>query len=300
MIGARIRAARYACARGWRALYESPGVPLAAILTLTVCATVFVWVALVWINAAVWAEQWGVDAPVTAFVEGDAESLALEQLAEQLAAVPEVADVRVTSQEQAWKRLESAFADDAALLREVSEVAMPAILEVYLGKAADDAFTAALVAKLENHALVTEVVGTQVWVRELEDTLAVLRSCLVITGFVVALAAILVVACAMRLSALARRQELAVLRLVGATPTFIRGSFWLSGALEGMVAAALALASSWWLFAGIQAPLEGGLSWVLAGPLQFFTPGQCMLGVCVGGLLGGIGSHFATAGLLEV
>ena len=45
----------------------------------------------------------------------------------------------------------------------------------------------------------------------------------------------------LRLAVLARRDEINIMQLVGATPSFIRGPYLVAGALQGLVAAGLAL-----------------------------------------------------------
>jgi cell division protein FtsX len=69
-------------------------------------------------------------------------------------------------------------------------------------------------------------------------------------------ASLLIIVNTIRLAVAARRQEIEIMSLVGATPAFIRGPFMLEGALQGALAALVASL----LLAGAYALLAAGLA----------------------------------------
>jgi len=82
------------------------------------------------------------------------------------------------------------------------------------------------------------VFGTPVVDRLVALTRAV-RSGGTVLAALLGLASLLIIVNTIRLAVAARRQEIEIMALVGATPAFIRGPFMLEGALQGALAAAL-------------------------------------------------------------
>jgi cell division transport system permease protein len=105
-------------------------------------------------------------------------------------------------------------------------------------------------------------------------------------------AAVLLIATTIRLSAYARRRELGIMRLVGASNRFIQTPFILEGVLAALVGSALASVAIW---AGIEFGVEGYLrdrvafitTWVGAGELWIVIPVIIALGVVLAALSAG-------------
>jgi cell division transport system permease protein len=96
------------------------------------------------------------------------------------------------------------------------------------------------------------------------------------------------VAATIRLGVEARRDELAVLRLVGATEGFVRAPFLLEGIVTGALGAAVALGLLLCTFRAATPRLAEVLgSWLSSAPLSFFPPLACV-GIVLGGALLGL------------
>lgn len=106
------------------------------------------------------------------------------------------------------------------------------------------------------------------------------------------LSAIVLIANTIRLAIYARRDEVAIMKLVGASNWFIRVPFLLEGMIEGVVGAALAVFTVWLLSTSLAQVGEGfalisldvGRDWFLRWGLLFLAFGA-VAGV-VGSLLG--------------
>ena len=120
-------------------------------------------------------------------------------------------------------------------------------------------------------------------------------------ALIVAGACLYIVGTTIRLGVFARREEIEILKLVGATDRFVRGPFLLEGALQGFLGAALALAL---LFTAhrIAAPrVEAALSVALSHlRIEFLPIAQLSLGLAAGALLGLLGSRIALGRYLDV
>ena len=90
---------------------------------------------------------------------------------------------------------------------------------------------------------VEEVRFDRAWLRRLEALLDLARSGAPALALVVFAAVVFVMASVLRLAVYARRDEIEIMLLVGATPAFVRGPFLVAGVAQGLVASLLALAA---------------------------------------------------------
>ncbi|RPI30754.1 MAG: FtsX-like permease family protein, partial [Actinomycetota bacterium] len=120
-------------------------------------------------------------------------------------------------------------------------------------------------------------------------------------------AAVLLISTTVRLSIFARRREVEIMRLVGATNWFIRWPFVLEGFMTGLVGAVLAAlavwGSNWTIFNWIKSTDLDYLSieiyplWLQAGTWPL---GMLFTLALLGAVLGAVGSIFAMRRYLRV
>lgn len=223
----------------WR---HSPGAALLA--TATVAAVLFVGglALLVGANVRAGLEAWSRDARVEVYLEDAAGADAIESLRVKLEALPGISRVAFVGKDEALRRFRRVFRSLAELPAELGENPLPASFEAYLvpGPAADE--TARLVeAAVGSEPGVEEVRFDQAMLDRVESMLATARWGVGGIGALVAAAVVFVVAGVTRLAVYARRDEVDVMLLVGATPAFVRGPFLLAGVAQGLLAALAAL-----------------------------------------------------------
>jgi len=98
-------------------------------------------------------------------------------------------------------------------------------------------------------------------------------------------AAIFTIASVVRLTAFLYREEIAIMRLVGATEFYIRGPFYVEGLLQGILGSVLSLAGLYGAYAALNPTLEESLvASVMA--TRFLAWPQLLLLVGLGGVAG--------------
>jgi len=204
---------------------------------------------------------------------------------------PEVAAVTQTSKEEAAATFTKRHPESAALLALLEENPLPASLEVHLDGALTAAATASLAHEVEGFAGVDAVRYGEQWLASLLGLSRWLRGGGASAGALLALATLFIVSNQVALSIYARREEIDIMRLIGATNRFIRTPFYLEGALTGLFGggvAALLLAATHRLVGPLLATPGGGL---LAGSLDLVSFGIRQVAVLAGGgaLLGMVG-----------
>jgi cell division transport system permease protein len=171
--------------------------------------------------------------------EGKAVSPAQQaQLQQTLTSMPQVESVTYVSQAQAYALFKQDFANDPSYVSTVRETDMPPSFEVKLRNPEAD------------YGIVSSAVNGAPGVDSVIDEMTILdkfyrlldgaRNAVVIVALILVVAAILLVANTIRLSAFNRRRETGIMRLVGASNFYIQLPFLLEGVIAGLLGWALA------------------------------------------------------------
>jgi cell division transport system permease protein len=155
---------------------------------------------------------------------------------------PEVAAISYVSPEAALEKFRKLF----PALREVpdalDENPFPASLEIQVAEGhRDPATVRGLAEEIKSLPGVEETAFDLPWVSRLREVATFARAAGYSLGGVVGLAAILTIASVIRLTIFSRQQEIEILRLVGATRTFILAPFLLESSLMGALGGGIAL-----------------------------------------------------------
>lgn len=179
---------------------------------------------------------------VVAYLRDDAGSAQIDLLVDELARLPEVAAVEFVSRAEALARARAELPEFSELFADLEVNPLPASVQVQLRPGRRNAETVEQVAReAEAFGIVEDVRYGREWVERL---FAVRRIGAVTTGILgggFALVAALIIGAAIRIAVFARRDEILIMRLVGATNGFIRRPFLVEGALTGLIGGILAL-----------------------------------------------------------
>jgi cell division transport system permease protein len=123
---------------------------------------------------------------------------------------------------------------------------------------------------------------------------ALIRGIGVGIGAVLALATLLIVSNTIRLAVYARREEIEILRLVGAGRSFVSIPFLVEGFIQGTLGGVVAIALLYGFFRILLPGIEGGLEILLGFATPAFVGAEGVLGLIgAGALLGTLGSGLA-------
>jgi cell division transport system permease protein len=160
------------------------------------------------------------------------------QLDQQLNAMPQVAHVTYETQAQAYSRFKQEFSNSPSFVNTVQQGDIP------------DSFQVKLKNPQTDYGTVANAVATKAGVDSVIDDRSILdkfyklldgaRNAVVIIALVLLIAATLLVANTIRLSAFNRRRETGIMRLVGASNFYIQLPFLLEGVIAGLIGWAIA------------------------------------------------------------
>jgi cell division transport system permease protein len=236
---ARVRYCVADAAEEWR---HSPGVNLLATATLTAVLFVAGITLLLLFNLESRLDEWRKEIRVTAYLRDGVSTDTVDRLRRQLSRIEGVRMVEYVDKNQALDRFRRSFGEMADLPARLQENPLPASLEAHLAGGAQTADVARSVrASLAREEGVEEVRYDREWLDRLDDLLSVTRWTALALAVLVFCAVAFVMSAVMRLAVHARREEVDIMLLVGASPGLVRGPFLVAGLFQGLAGTAAAL-----------------------------------------------------------
>jgi len=176
------------------------------------------------------------DVQVAVYLQKGADVVAARDAARAIAAGRKVEVVRPAD---AMARLRASLGDDGALLEGVEAEVLPASIEV---NAAGLTVTQvrALADRLKKVPGAKDVDDGNAWLDGAEQLLAGLHAAGLALFAGLALGTAILVSNTLRLGVFARRDEIEIMKLVGATNAFVQAPFLIEGLLQGLLGAILA------------------------------------------------------------
>jgi cell division transport system permease protein len=274
-----------------------------ALVTFAAISTVFISLFLVGGSLLVGEQvrlmtgEWAQKVEVSVFLREDVSEEERDALEQKIQGIPEVQTYYYETQEEAYDRFRIQFRDSPSLIENVDATAMP---ESFRIKLTDASKFPVIRARLAGDPAIDEVNDEQAVLKKLLAVTRVLRTGVLSVAVIMLLSAAGLIGNTVRMAVFARRKEIAIMKLVGATNWFIRVPFLIEGMVQGLlggVFAVLAIFAMKFLFID---PLRGEIqfipSWVDTQEILFTVP--ILLGV--GMIIAAVASLLAMRRFLEV
>jgi len=288
----------------WASLRRNLTLTVAAVITASVSLLLFGLTLLVQRGFDNQLSLWSGGVEMIVYVENDASPEQLQVINDSLTATPEyIQNVTYFNIEQSLADARRIFATDDQQLDLINEDNIPTMFKIVpTGDTSID-----VLRELSNSYQGLPKVRT---VSFPGDQIAVLESLrgfagvilYVITGMLL-VSAVLLIWNTIRTAMFARRREIEVMKLVGATNWFIRLPFMLEGLLQGLIgglfaSAGVLLFNNYWTSGVRDFPTESGLEgFVVTDGYPYWVVGSIIV---LGMLVGAIGSGTAASRFLDV
>ncbi len=286
---------RYFASDAWDEFRHSPGVNAMAVATLAAVLFLAGLVVLLLSNVERGVERRLADVRVDVYLQEGLPDTVRGALAQELNAREGVESVEYVDKAEALRRYRAWDPGNAGLAGELDLNPLPASFEIRMVPGPEaEGRAARMVVDLTGLDGVQQVRFDREWLRSLERLLDLARLASSALFVLVFAAAIFIIASVLRLAVYARREEIDIMLLVGASPAFVRGPFLVAGLAQGLAAslAALFLVELARRLALVYMD-EGNrilLDWVAARPLSAGWMGAIL---AVGLLVSFTGSWFA-------
>jgi cell division transport system permease protein len=186
---------------------------------------------------------------IVAYLRDDAAVGSVDIAQQQIREFAEVREVRYVSREEALAVARRDLGELASMFGNLESNPLPASLEVSLHTGQGNADVVRSVAqRIDLYPFVEEVQYGEEWLEKVFVLRRVAAAATMTLGLGFAAVASLIIGAAIRMAIFARRDEILIMRLVGATDSFIRRPFVIEGLLTGVLGAALAVAATYGVF----------------------------------------------------
>jgi cell division transport system permease protein len=179
---------------------------------------------------------------VVAYLDDAATPQQVEETLAEVRELPEVLDVRHITKMEALATAVRELEEFQGVFADLEVNPLPASFEIRLRPASrTPEGVAALADRLGGYAFVEDVRYGGDWLDRIMTLRRVAAGAAAVIGGAFALVAAIIIATAVRISIFARREEISIMRLVGATDGFIQRPFLIEGLITGLVGGALAV-----------------------------------------------------------
>ncbi len=277
-------------------------ITLASILTVTVSLALVGASLMLRSGVENATKRWQGGIEFVVFLKTDANQAQIDAIASDLESSPEVSSVKFVNQDDAYQEFKSLFADSPEMVDSVQPADLPPSFRVEpVNKDVDSVDS--LGKTYGGRPGVDRVVFASKTIRLIQQMSSKLTLGIFVIAAVLLGAAALLVLNTIRMAMFARRREIEVMKLVGATNWFIRVPFMLEGLVQGVVGALVAIA----ILVGIKPVFEGLLPNADDIPLVsgFVVQTSQLTGIfllmgVVGILVGAVGAGIAVTRFLDV
>ena len=240
-----------------------------------------------------WLQRWGTALSMSIYLKDGISEYRRDKVYSFIRGLPEAEIKRFISKEEALKDLRAALGEDAGFLNRLVRNPLPASYEiVFESKGTHGVEPERIKGELEKLDGVEEVQYSNEWLNKLEGFLNVVRLIGFIIGGLLCLCVVFIVTNTIKLTIYSRKDEIEILKLVGATDWFVKTPFLIEGTIQGISGGVLAVLM---LFSGYLILPTKGVSLLGLTPLDFvFLPAVYLVLILIlGAVLGVIGSFIA-------
>jgi cell division transport system permease protein len=256
------------------------------------CVGVFL---LLYVNLKAMAASLERDIQVLVYLEEGLGPGATALLEQQLKSDRAVASLSYVSKDQALAEFQQQFPADSQLLQGLGQNPLPASYVVTLVPAfrTSDGIKR-WAERTRTISGVEQVQYSQDWIDALGNLVRYIEVAAMIVGVILSAACVTIIANTIRLALYARREEIEILGMIGATKAFVRIPYLLEGAALGLTGSALSLVILKAGFELFKHEIRSTSRFLgVESLLLFFPLPMCLLVVGVGLFLGFAGSYLS-------
>jgi cell division transport system permease protein len=237
-------------------------------------------------------DQWRTEVLITIYLRDGFPDSEIEALQDNLASLPEVESVTYITKDQALEEFRGMLQEGDDLLEGLDEHPIPASLRLTPKPPFQNSDgVLSILSRLGDDPVIDEVTYGEDWLQRLERIVNVLNFGAVVLGGILSLAAVFIISNTIKLTVMARKDELEIMRMVGATEWFIRTPFLIEGLIQGaagsIVSITLLILTHRFALAQVDPAVFQALGLISVD----FLPNRTIAAILVGGMvLGGMGS----------
>ena len=247
---------------------------LNAVTIVTIALSIMIASAFVlfFINANDMIASWEKGIKIMAYLNPEVSEKQLLELKQKIQSFPQVQTFTYIPKDEALDILKQQMRRHSSLFDNLKENPLPDAFEIRVAPAAKNAEDIeALATKIGSLKAIEEVEYGQRWLGQFTNVINLFR----LTGYALAglffMAALFIVANTSRLILYSRREEIEIMRLVGATDGFIKAPFYIQGVIQGALGGLSGLSALLIAYSFVSSNIGHGMSAGISH-IRFLSP----------------------------
>ena len=230
-----------------KAIDSIKGNPFVNVITIAVISVSFVilggFIALFG-NLTSLLADWEQRVQIEAYLKDGLADTRIKEIRNLITTFEGVGEVIYISKDDAIKRFAAEMPAIAGLVKDLGEPPLPSSIRIMLAKGHREfAKVEALAAELGKVAGVDDVVYGREWLEKFSGFISLLKLSGLILALFLLLTTTFIISNTIRLALYARKEELEVMKLLGATNFFMKTPFLIEGLLQGLIGASASIVS---------------------------------------------------------
>jgi cell division transport system permease protein len=283
------------------------------VITIALSVLIIGVFALFFINADALMDSWKKGIRIMAYLDSATPEQKISEIKASVERIKGIESVRFISKKEALEQLKSQMTHQSSLFENLKENPLPDAFEIQMAELSrnreDFEAAASRIAALPS---VQEVEYGQKWLERFSDMLNLFKAAGYAMGGLFFLAAVFFVANTIRLVIYSRRDEIEIMRLVGASESFIKDPFYIQSLIQGAIGGMIGTGALFAVFRFVTGEwrLEIG-NWKLETASNFnflfsnfhlrFLPSEVLAGILLGSMfVGWLGCYLSLKQFLKL
>jgi cell division transport system permease protein len=224
-------------------IFKNRFLNLVTIITISLSVLIVSAFILFFMNTNELINTWKKGVRVMAYLKPDVDNPVISELKQRIERIDAVQSVRFIAKKEALKLLKSQMKRQSSIFENLSQNPLPDAFEIRLHTPEQTWETIEITAaRLEKLDQIQEVEYGQTWIGRFTNIFSLFRFFGYALGGIFFMATMFIVANTIRLVIYSRSEEVAIMRLIGATDRFIKFPFYIQSVVQGALGALVGLA----------------------------------------------------------
>jgi cell division transport system permease protein len=272
---------------------------LITIITISLSILVVSVFLLFFENASRVIESWNQGGRAMVYLTDEFTLDRLPKIEKELISISQIEKVQFISKTQALEKMKEILSSHSVFLNNLKDNPLPDAMEIQIASTSDFSQIEDLAMQIKKVPYVAEVEYGQGWLGKFLKVFNLFK----ITGYAMCtlffFIALFITANTVRLAFYSRRLEVEIMRLVGATETFIKAPFYVEGLIQGFLGGLLGLAILMAAFLTVSSGIAQNLSSYVYFDVQFLSIKTIIIIILGSTFLGWFGCYLSLKQILK-